>query len=176
MKLNQPRSNQKSPAAPGPRPAIEQEYGEISPENIVEHLSVPGFLRRVHHRWHMQDINRYGDAVGKSAEALQLAYLTRVDMALGVIRIFPVSLLKRIYETLAPQFGWPMIIEGRLEEKVEKVLLRKLLGYQRMDKILQTMLATADTKEAQSAITVVRDLLEEDSRKIRESQPEPQTH
>lgn len=79
-------------------------------ENI-EHVTVPGFLRRIPHPWHIDDITRYGDKVGRVAEAMQLSYLTTIQPKLGMIRVFPVSLLQRVYQLMAPQFGWPRLLD-----------------------------------------------------------------
>lgn len=86
-------------------PQIADDLGEQ--ESLVEHLSIPGFMSRFQHRWHMDDINRFGKQVGRTAEDLQLAYMTINDRSLGVIRVFPVPLLARIYQLLRGQFGWP---------------------------------------------------------------------
>lgn len=81
------------------------------PLSIVEHLTIPGFIRRAPHRFHMDEIMRFGDKVGKIAESLQVSYLTTIDRQLGQIRLFPVPLLMRVYQVMAAQFGWEQVIE-----------------------------------------------------------------
>lgn len=77
-------------------------------EQMVEHLTVPGFLRRIApHRWHLDDITRFGSQAGRAADALQLSYVTTIDRQLGMLRTFPVPFLMRVYEVMAPKHGWP---------------------------------------------------------------------
>jgi hypothetical protein len=79
----------------------------IAAGETVEHVTVPGFLRRIPHPWHITDLTRFGDQVGRVAEAMQLSYLTTIQPQLGMIRVFPLPLLQRVYELMAPQFQWP---------------------------------------------------------------------
>jgi hypothetical protein len=79
----------------------------IATGETVEHVTVPGFLRRIPHPWHITDLTRFGDQVGRVAEAMQLSYLTTIQPQLGMIRVFPLPLLQRVYELMAPQFQWP---------------------------------------------------------------------
>src|ERR1043165_4105227 len=41
------------------------EVEQLAPTALVEHLSVPAFLRRTPHRWHLDDMRRFGDKVGQ---------------------------------------------------------------------------------------------------------------
>ncbi len=152
-------------------PSVQQseaEFGELSrPENIVEHLSVPGFLRRIPHRWHMLDINRFGDAVGRAAEALHIAYLTRVDLALGMIRIFPVPLLKRVYETQAKQFGWPLVLDAQLAlDEGPRGQLRVLRRHERTEQHLSALAEGLDP-EVRASMEKVLQFVSEDARRLR---------
>ena len=69
-----------------------------NPLDVVEHLTIPGFIRRCPHRFHLMEITRFGDQVGKIAESLQISYLTTIDRSLGMIRLFPVPLMVRVYQ------------------------------------------------------------------------------
>lgn len=88
----------------------------LDPDTVIAHATIPGFMRKIPHKWHLDDITRFGDKVGRAAEAMQLSYLTTVDGSLGTIRVFPMPLLQRIYEIMAPQFNWPTIIEGEMAQ------------------------------------------------------------
>lgn len=90
---------------------------------IVEHLTIPGFMRLIDHRWSLDDIRRFGDRMGQMAESMCLAYLTATDASLGILRMFPAPLLRRVYDIMAPQFGWPVIVNvdtPELEEVKKK--------------------------------------------------------
>ena len=39
------------------------------------------------------------------AESMQLSYKTTIDLKLGEIRVFPVELLRRVYDVLSRQFS-----------------------------------------------------------------------
>lgn len=100
-------------------PALEaQQFEEMpDPRDVVEHLTVPGFIRRAPHRFHLDEITRFGDKVGRAAESLHISYVTTVDNSLGVIRLFPVPLMVRVYSMMAAQFRWepytePLTIES----------------------------------------------------------------
>lgn len=81
------------------------------PDNLVEHLTVPGFLARVPRQWQIDEATRYGHQLGRAAEAMHLAYMTTTDPALGVLRVFPVPLMRRVYVLMRHQFNWPELPE-----------------------------------------------------------------
>src|ERR1041384_6675246 len=67
-----------------------RDFDQLAGEALqIEHQTIPGFLRRLPHKWHLNDITRFGDQVGRVSEAMQMAYITAVDKSLGVIRAFP---------------------------------------------------------------------------------------
>src|SRR5262245_41109811 len=104
------RTTQQPPR--GPTSVVQEDFEQMDQTAGVEHLSVVAFMRRMAHRWDIDDMTRFGNKVGKVAESMQLAYLTGVDKSLGTIRIFPVPLLERVYKVLSAQFGWPQIIDA----------------------------------------------------------------
>lgn len=148
-------ASQTRPPLPPPAPSVtlENDFADLAgAEQIVEHLTVPGFLRRIPHRWHLDEVARFGDKVGRVAESMQLAYLTTVDRSLGVIRMFPSPLLKRVYEVLSQQFGWPQIIDlepAQLEDgKRDRETLRSLEKSQRCLRELADASENPDVLEA----------------------------
>lgn len=136
-------------------------------EELVEHQSIPGFIRRIPHQWHIDEINRFGKKMGDTADSLQLAYVTRVDRSLGLIRVFPVPLLVRVYTIMAPQFGWPAVEEiprivdagqsNRSEAKKQERFLRGL----------ETLTETVDDVEVLESLKRVRDFIRADVEKRR---------
>jgi hypothetical protein len=76
----------------------------------VEHRTILEFLRAVPHKWHPDEIARYGDKVKRMAEALQLPFVPSINPSLGVIRAYPAPLLGWVYSTMAAQFGWPTVL------------------------------------------------------------------
>jgi len=179
--MNSKRNTTPSPASTTPhrtQAAPEQEFEQLSQqETIVEHLTIPGFLRRIPHKWHIDEITRFGDKVGRAAESLQLSYLTTIDRSLGVIRIFPVPLLQRIYQIFASQFGWPQIIEiepPTLDDprRAQQEMLR---SNERLMKHMRALLAITENVEVQNSIAVVVQWLDHDCQRIRKElgMPEP---
>lgn len=130
------------------------------PEDIVELATVPGFLRRSGHRFHLDEINRFGSQVGRSAEAMHLAYITQVDSTLGLVRVFPVPFLERVYKIVAKQFGWPEIAPALPVE--EAMAIETVKGHRRVVSHLTAMLEVSDDAEVRRAIGVV--LREADAR------------
>jgi hypothetical protein len=154
----------------GPPAGVQQDFDELAQQTaMVEHLTVPGFLRRIPHRWHFDDITRFGDKLGRVAESMQLAYLTTVDRSLGVIRIFPLPLLKRVYEVMSAQFGWPQIIDAPIPGLPAGVDngAEALRAHERVDKHLRSLLEGATDGNVQHSIAVVLHWLSEDSARIR---------
>jgi len=107
MNTTEPHFNYVRPASA----AQSTELAESQP--MVEHLTVTEFMSRIPHptRWHLDDINRFGDKVGWTANSIQLARMMVQSDSLGLIRVFPVPLLMRIYTVIAPQFNWPKLPE-----------------------------------------------------------------
>jgi hypothetical protein len=161
-----PSTNQRRP-----QPAPERDFEQLSQQDaIVEHFSIPSFLRRIPHKWHIDEITRFGDKVGRAAESLQLAYLTTVDRSLGVVRVFPAPLLQRIYQILSPQFGWPQIIEiepPALDDP-RRSQEETLRSHERLLKHIRALLPIAENVDVQHSIAVVVEWLEHDCRRIRQ--------
>lgn len=148
------------PSAPMERHGSEpeQDFDQLAAAVLsIEHLTVPGFLRRIPHRWSFEDITRYGDKVGRAAESMQLAYVTTMDRSLGVIRTFPVPLLQRVYEILATQYGWPRIIEAPTPalDDSRRVNREALKAHERMEKHLRAMLESVASDDVQGSIATL---------------------
>lgn len=133
----------------------------------VEHQTIPGFLRRIPHKWHLDEITRFGDKVGRAAEAMQLSYFTAIDRSLGVIRVFPLPLLQRVYAIMAPQFHWPAVIEMESLEDGRRAQREALRKRERADKDLEDLLETADNVEVLTAVQAVRDFLASEMNRLR---------
>ena len=143
----------------------------------MEHLTIPAFLRRIPHKWHIDEITRFGDKVGRAAESLQLSYLTTIDRSLGVIRIFPLPLLQRVYQIFAVQLGWPQIIdvEPPALDDPRRGQQETLRSHERLLKHNRALLAIAENVDVQHSISVVVQWLEHDCLRIRKELglPEP---
>lgn len=122
------------------------------PRQVVEHLTIAGFIRRSPHRFHMDEITRFGDKVARLAEALQVSYLTTIDRSLGMVRVFPVPLLQRVYDVMAAQFGWEM--------EIAAVEDRKTRGHERTKRVLLEAAASAEDPIIRDALAVVLRWLE----------------
>jgi hypothetical protein len=133
----------------------------------VEHVTVPGFLRRIPHPWHITDLTRFGDQVGRVAEAMQLSYLTTIQPQLGMIRVFPLPLLQRVYELMAPQFQWPAEPLALLEGA--RACREELRRAERADTELSTIAEKTDNVSALAAIQEVRDFLKSETTRLRTS-------
>jgi hypothetical protein len=131
----------------------------------VEHVTVPGFLRRIPNPWHIDDLTRFGDKVGRVAEAMQLSYLTTIQPQLGMIRVFPLPLLQRVYELMAPQFQWPAeplaLIDGLRAKRDE------LKRHERSDSDLSSLAERTDDVEALDSIRAVREHLAKEIARLR---------
>lgn len=130
------------------------------PLSVVEHLTIPGFIRRAPHRFHMDEITRFGDKVGKIAEAMQISYLTMIDRSLGQIRLFPVPLLERVYAVMAAQFGWEQTVDVPTLEDRQSAELR---ATERAKKHLQSASEHADNPIVAEAMTTVLKWLESET-------------
>lgn len=143
------------------------------PETIVEHMTASGFLARIPHRWHMDDVRRFGTEVGRIAEALHIAYITTTDIALGIVRVFPVPLLRRVYTIQSASFGWPSLTAVQtpaLGEDLQRAARDTLRSHTSLLKHLRTLLAALETtgshEVAESTATTIH-WLEQDSTRLR---------
>jgi hypothetical protein len=141
----------------------------------IEHQTIPGFLRRLPHKWHLTDITRFGDQVGRVSEAMQMAYITAVDKSLGVIRAFPLPLLQRVYEIMAPQFNWPMIIDAPELEDGRRAQRDALQKNERLTAQIRDLMSDADEPPIIEAASVILNSLEANAAKLRESIDAPVT-
>lgn len=132
----------------------------------VEHQTIPGFLRRIPHKWHLNEISRFGTEVGRAAEAMQLVYMTAVDRSLGVIRVFPLPLLERVYTLMGPQFSWPALAEVPALEngRAQREELRK---HETAKNHLQAAAEHAPSREVAEALQTVLDWLEAETQRMK---------
>ncbi len=139
------------------RPVTNIDAAELAESQpMVEHLTVTEFMQRIPHpnRWHLDDINRFGDKVGWTARSIQLARMMVQSPSLGLIQVFPVPLLQRIYTILAPQFNWPTlpaVLEARKAAGLHQ-------ANERIAQHLQGLAIVADP-EVQQHIAVVLEYL-----------------
>lgn len=148
-----------------------------SGEALVEHCTIPGFLKRIPHRWHMEDIQRFGDKVQRTAEAMQIAYLTTVDRSLGIIRVFPLPLLQRIYEIQSAQFGWPALVEVQPPAlgpgEGASTSHETLRAHEKVREHVKTLMAAIESTSAitpnhvQASLAVILRWIEEDMTRLR---------
>jgi hypothetical protein len=90
----------------GDEPTIEQlEHCDI------EYMTVPAFIHRQTGMSNFDDMTRFGDRVGRVADAMQLIFQTTMHRQLGPLRAFPRPLLERVYRIMSRQLGWPELIE-----------------------------------------------------------------
>lgn len=158
----QSSTKSQAPAAPS---GFAQQFEEMpDPLSVVEHLTIAGFLRRVPHRFHMDEILRFGDKVGKIAESLQVSYLTTIDRQLGQVRLFPVPLLVRVYQVLAAQFGWEPMNEVRALEDAGAETLR---AHERTRKRLEAVAGDITEPAVAQALQLVLNWLENDAKRLR---------
>lgn len=141
----------------------------------LEHLTIPGFLRRIPHKWHIDEITRFGDKVGRAAEAMQLSYITSIDRCLGVIRVFPRPLLERIYAIMAPQLGWPAVVEAMVLEDGKRTKLETLKKLERTEQGLAELRERSDNVDVLSAVQSVCEFIRSDAAKLREEIEAPAT-
>lgn len=134
----------------------------------VEHVSVPGFMSRIAHGWALDDMTRFGDKVGRVADAMQLVFITTNQTKLGIIRVFPLPLLQRVYEIMAPMFNWPRIVDGVLAiEDGRQALRDDLRQHERADHDLSSIAEHVDNVEVLTALQTVREFLGTDIARIR---------
>jgi hypothetical protein len=151
-------------------PAIEQEFSQgPSPELVVEHRSIAGFLRIAPRRFHLDEMIRFGKKVGDAAESMQLAYLTTTDSHLGVVRIFPVPLMRRVYDVMAAQFHWQPFLEPLEDE--ETVKRETLRANEKAKRHLQAAVEHANNPRVTEAMVVVLDWMEAETRRLASDDP-----
>lgn len=167
---NTKRLNRTAKAVNKPQPIDMRDFDQLAGEALqIEHQTIPGFLRRLPHKWHLNDITRFGDQVGRVSEALQMAYITSVDKSLGVIRAFPVPLLQRVYEIMAPQFNWPVVIEAPEIEDGRRAQRDALQKNERLTAQIRDLLSDADEPPIVEAASVILNSLEANAVRLRES-------
>jgi hypothetical protein len=132
-----------------------QDFDELAASQAiqVEHQTVPGFLRRIPHKWHLNDINRFGSEIGRAADAMQLVFMTAVDRSLGVLRVFPVPLLERVYTIQAPQFGWPAL--APLLEDGSRAKREELRRNERLVHELEDLISATDEPKVVEAASIL---------------------
>ena len=138
-----------------------------APELVVEHRSIAGFLRVAPRRFHLDEMVRFGKKVGDVADCMQLSYLTTIDSSLGVVRIFPMPLMRRVYDVMAAQFGWqgfvePEALEAETAEKREQVR-----SYERLSKMLAAFQEAANDPDIQRCTGVILERVEQDLSALR---------
>jgi|GEM_PF-3252204 len=170
---SRPRQNGPAPAILN-RPAIEHDFAHgPAPELVVEHRTIAGFLRMAPHRFHLDEIVRFGKKVGDVAESMQLAYLTTIDSSLGVLRVFPVPLMRRVYDILAAQFHWPQFVEIEAVEGDAASRREMLRSYDKLSALLRSFMEAAEDPEVQHCTSVVLQRIEVDSEGLRAALTEP---
>lgn len=155
-----------------------QALAALEAELTIAHATIPGFMRRIPHKWHLDDITRFGDKVGRAAEAMQLAYITTVDGSLGTIRVFPCPFLQRIYQIMAPQHNWPAVLDAEPSalEDGRAVQRETLRADERADQHLAQLSERADNVDVLTAVQTVREFLQGDMARLRseiEAPPAP---
>jgi hypothetical protein len=149
-----------------PRPTIEQDFAQAPvPELVVEHRTIAGFLRIAPHRFHLDEIVRFGKKVGDVAESMQLAYMTTIDSQLGVLRVFPVPLMRRVYDILADQFHWAQF-PAELSAIPEEVAA-ELKAKERLARLLRATMEAAPGPQLQQSSSDVLQWVESEIGRLR---------
>jgi len=139
------------------------------PRDVVEHLTIAGFIRRAPHRFHFDDITRFGDKVRRMAESLQISYLTTIDTQLGMIRLLPVPLMIRVYQVMAQQLHWPPWTEPvTVDDRGPAAMLR---CSERARKNLQSVAELAEKPEITEAMNIVLKWLDDEARRLSGESP-----
>lgn len=146
-----------------------EQFSEGQQELRVEHQTIPGYLHRIPHKWNLDEITRFGREMGKAAEALQISYLTRNDSSLGMIRIFPLPLLRRVYTVMGSQFGWPP--EAVALEDGNRSLRDELRRNEGTKKHLELAAEHAPNPIVGEALATVLDWLESEAKRLRGDEP-----
>jgi hypothetical protein len=161
------RNRLKAVKAKSPRPNNIPDFDHLAEvaEAQVEHQTILEFLRLIPHKWHPDEIGRFGDKVRRMADSLQLPFVPSLNPSLGVIRTFPVPLLQWIYTLLATQFGWPApalaLDDGKREQREE---LRRHEGAR---KHLEGAVEHAPTPAVSDALAIVLNWLEGETKRLR---------
>jgi hypothetical protein len=79
----------------------------------VEFMTVPAFVNTVDYPWTMEEVSRFGRKVASCADGIQLPYRPVAHRFFGELRAFPLPMLRRIYDLMAPVCGWPSLAAGR---------------------------------------------------------------
>jgi len=149
------------------RMETQQDFAQApAPELVAEHKTVVGFLRTVPRRLHMDEIKRFGREVGMMAESVHLAYLTTIDSQLGVLRMFPVPLMRRVYDVLAAQIGWQQfpVEQAALPEE----MAAELKAQEKLARLLRAALDVAPDKHLQQSTGDVLQWIEGEIGRLRE--------
>jgi predicted RNase H-like nuclease len=104
---------------------------------------------------------------------MQLVYMTAVDRSLGVLRVFPLPLLERVYTINAPQFGWPAIANGEMLEDGRRAQRETLRKDERADQLLQEITERADDVEVLSSAKSLREFLQSEMASLRQQLEAP---
>jgi hypothetical protein len=171
--MTQPRNRTTNRARGGRRsadPPADHDRNELQHDSLViAHMAVPEFMGRIPHEWHITDFNRFGDLVGKTAESAHLSYLTKFHRKFGMIRIFPVPMLQRVYRILAPQLGWPEIIDAEAPQLSDGQIASReaLIAHERVQVHLEAMRDAAQDPSVKTSIGVVLESVEADCQRLR---------
>lgn len=156
-----PRTEAPESLSPVVATVMEQHFDGLSQkEPVVEHLTIPGFLRRLDHKWDLDDIRRFGDKVRTIATAMDLAYVPKIDASLGVLRAFPVPMMDRIYNTLRGIHGWPELPGNDVASDELQKTRRQLRDTERAVARMREMIAETDDVETAQTMTKSLDVLE----------------
>lgn len=144
-------------------------------QHQIEYLSVAGFFRRLPFAFHMDEINRFGKQVGLTADANHLAYMTAIDGKLGVVRVFPVELMMRVYDVLAIHQSWPPIVEQEPPALSDgkKLTTAAARSFERLAKHLRSVIEIAPNTELQYAAASMVKQIEVELRQLKAKQPAP---
>lgn len=168
---NRRRSTKNTTAPTATVPGFAQQFEEMpDPLTVVEHLTIPGFIKVAPHRFHMDEIMRFGDKVARIAESLQVSYLTTIDRQLGQIRLFPVPLLTRVYQVMAAQFGWEPISDVPAIEDRNAETLR---ANERTRKRLEAVAQAVENPVIAQAMATVLTYLEGEAHRLRATDAPP---
>lgn len=136
---------------------------------IVEQVTVPGFLRMIPHNWQVGDYQRIGAVLGKTADALGLQYMQTTNQWLGVIRTFPVPLVKWVYDQLRHSHAWPAYEGDTAAEEAHQQARIALRDAERTAKQLRGMIEKTEDVTQLEALKVVLARAEEEVSRQREA-------
>lgn len=166
MNTNPQYSRQTQPA--NHNADIQQDFAQAqTPELVVEHRTIVGFLRLTPRRFHLDEIIKFGNQVGRVAESLQLAYMTTTDSQLGILRVFPVPLMRRVYDIMADQFKWQPWVEPQELPEDTAAARDAVRSNERLASMLRAFMEAAESEEIQDATSVVLERVENDLEGLR---------